>query len=454
MISRVRSRTLGIYARLKDRVDGPRRPLRTCLLSARRLDRSYPSFLTSESLAIKPLIWSPISKYSKGHHFSEVGLYSAAIVSTIKRPVVIIQAMSTLITKCSAGFGGQVALVASVNFPSRKHHLEQKQLSTLRPVTTFGNVACTQRQFQASGFRNARQSPFFSTKVAVCSGSQQSTFVTLFPDVEEHTLMKGALKSGSASFLEAELHREPSFYLLPSVLDIVVADGLPDFEAASDLRALAFYEDLEARQALPFPSRFVSTFRREFAQREQRALETRTSSDHAYNTSIGLCVCLVFRCARKSIGCLDLSIRTGPCASQVNGVCVGFGEHYVYVDNVAVDIASRRRDSASAMLEASSDIAMLWGAEFVYTHVHAQNIAARRLYYAYGFRAPEGGSITESLEKCDTAQWISPRLTGLVLLRAPLPLIQVSCKNLLTTFSECRCGAVFGDCDVCICKLR
>jgi hypothetical protein len=126
----------------------------------------------------------------------------------------------------------------------------------------------------------------------------------------------------------------------------------------------------------------------------------------------------------------------------------------VYVDNVAVDIASRRRGSASAMLEASSDIAMLWGAEFVYTHVHAQNIAARRLYYAYGFRAPEGGSITESLEKCDTAQWISPRLTGLVLLRAPLPLIQVSCKNLLTTFSECRCGAVFGDCDVCICKLR
>ena len=97
-------------------------------------------------------------------------------------------------------------------------------------------------------------------------------------------------------------------------------------------------------------------------------------------------------------GCLDVSVRTGPCASQVNGVCVGEGEEYVYIDNVAVDAGARRRGSASAMLEASSDVAVRWGAGFIYTHVHAENVAARRLYHAYGFRAPkdsdQGGDIS------------------------------------------------------------
>jgi hypothetical protein len=49
----------------------------------------------------------------------------------------------------------------------------------------------------------------------------------------------------------------------------------------------------------------------------------------------------------------------------------------------------------SPWLEASSDAAMAWGAGVIYTHVHAENLAARRLYHRYGFRAPAGvGSTT------------------------------------------------------------
>ena len=74
----------------------------------------------------------------------------------------------------------------------------------------------------------------------------------------------------------------------------------------------------------------------------------------------------------------------------MNGACVGDGEEYVYIDNVAVDAGARRRGSASAMLEASSDVAASWGAGFIYTHVHADNVAARRLTTRTGSAAPAG----------------------------------------------------------------
>jgi len=152
------------------------------------------------------------------------------------------------------------------------------------------------------------------------------------------------------------------------------------------------------------------------------------------------------------VGCLDVSVRTGPCASQVNGVCVSEGERYVYIDNVAVDSAARRRGSASAMLQASSDIAMAWAAGFIYTHVHADNVAARRLYHAYGFRAPKGVSIAEAMAPGKAAQWASPRLSGLVLLRAPLPLMQAVSQKAAAAVGDCTCGATFEDCDECICR--
>ena len=236
----------------------------------------------------------------------------------------------------------------------------------------------------------------------------------------------------------------------PSGVEIFPAEEAADFEVAAELRATAFYEDLEARQALPFPPRFIATFRREFAQRERRALKERTAQPSGPSRR---CLCLMSRLRSSGalVGCLDVSVRTGPCASQVNGACVGEGEEYVYVDNVAVDVGARRKGAASAMLEASSDVAIRWGAGFIYTHVHVENIAARRLYHAYGFRAPKGAPIDEAMGPGKSAQWASPRLAGLVLLRAPLPLMQAASEKAAAAVGDCTCGAVFDECDECVC---
>jgi ribosomal protein S18 acetylase RimI-like enzyme len=221
-----------------------------------------------------------------------------------------------------------------------------------------------------------------------------------------------------------------------------------DFEVAAKLRATAFYEDLEARQALPFPPRFVATFRREFAQRESRALEERTRLPSGASSR---CICLMSMLnGHRSIGCLDVSLRSGPCASPVNGVCVGEEEDFVYIDNVAVDTASRRKGSASALLEASSDIGISWGACFIYTHVHAQNLAARHLYHSYGFQAPDGVTMLDELSPAKKSQWASPRLMGLMLLRAPLPLKLNFSK--IRVDKQCVCGARFEDCSACVCN--
>ena len=290
-------------------------------------------------------------------------------------------------------------------------------------------------------------------------GSQQPAMSTLVPEAET---AKGAApipvvedEEVAATAKEEDAAVVTARRTLPSGLDIVVAQDMPEFEVAAELRATAFYEDLEARQALPFPPRFVATFRREFAQRERRALKERTAQPSGPSRR---CLCLMSRLPDLGlVGCLDISVRNGPCASQVNGVCVSEGEEYVYIDNVAVDAAARRRGSASAMLEASSDIAMTWGAEFMYTHVHADNVAARRLYHAYGFRAPNGVPIAEAMSPGKGAQWVSPRLAGLVLLRAPLPLMQQQGEKAATggVIGEeedcCTCGATFEDCDECIC---
>ena len=104
------------------------------------------------------------------------------------------------------------------------------------------------------------------------------------------------------------------------------------------------------------------------------------------------------------------------------------------------------------MLEASSDVAASWGAGFIYTHVHADNVTARRLYHAYGFRAPAGTPISEALSPGAGAAWMSSRLQGLVLLRAPLPLMQAASEKAAAAVGDCTCGAKYEDCDECICK--
>jgi hypothetical protein len=47
---------------------------------------------------------------------------------------------------------------------------------------------------------------------------------------------------------------------------------------------------------------------------------------------------------------------------------------------------------------------------------------------------------------------MSSRLQGLVLLRAPLPLMQAASEKAAAAVGDCTCGAKYEDCDECICK--
>ena len=93
----------------------------------------------------------------------------------------------------------------------------------------------------------------------------------------------------------------------PSGVEIFPAEEAADFEVAAELRATAFCEDLEARQALPFPPRFIATFRREFAQRERRALKERTAQPSGPSRR---CLCLMSRL--RSSGAFV--VPASPCA--------------------------------------------------------------------------------------------------------------------------------------------
>jgi ribosomal protein S18 acetylase RimI-like enzyme len=334
-----------------------------------------------------------------------------------------------------AGVDRRGKSVASWTTPHDKRH------------ASFGSSAS--RRARVAAAASASGAPGANTG----RGSQQSVRSTLVPEPEvANSAVATQTKDKPAEEIAVREDEAASIArrVLPSGLEVVVATEAEEFEVAAELRAVAFYEDLEARQALPFPPRFVATFRREFAQRERRALRERTNRPSGPSRR---CLCLMAKIPDKGlVGCLDVSVRDGPCCSQVNGACVGDGEEYVYIDNVAVDAGARRRGSASAMLEASSDVAASWGAGFIYTHVHADNVAARRLYHAYVFRAPNGTPISEALSPGAGAAWMSSRLQGLVLLRAPLPLMQAASEKAAAAVGDCTCGAKYEDCDECICK--
>ena len=88
------------------------------------------------------------------------------------------------------------------------------------------------------------------------------------------------------------------------------------------------------------------------------------------------------------VGCLDASVREGPCASQINGVCVREGTSYAYVDNVAVDAGARRRGSARLMMECASDFAEERGFKEIWTHVHCENLGRARCITRLDFGRP------------------------------------------------------------------
>ena len=269
--------------------------------------------------------------------------------------------------------------------------------------------------------------------------------------------------------------------------NVRIATSEDDFEVVANLRATAFYDDLTERQALPFPPRFTPTFHREFAQRERKALAERVVRP---TSACAKCVCLVAddsgehlvveRLRNSSsavIGCLDVSIRHNPQSSSTRYQSSAAGvvntndsinrynsgpktETFVYVDNVAVARRARRRGAAKALLEAASNEAISWGAREMFTHVHCENVAARRLYHVYGFRVvvsaveesatSTGGDGEERLSANSNNGNRFGRLAGLVMIRAPLPLKRDN-KD-LSSSDSCDCGfEVIEEIDKCVC---
>ena len=114
-----------------------------------------------------------------------------------------------------------------------------------------------------------------------------------------HCSRRGGVRDG----LEVGLaQRSDGATVYPRGVEVITAVDSPEFEVAADLRATAFYEDLESRQALPFPPRFMATFHREFAQRERKALKLRTSRPSGQSLH---CDCLMARL--PDLGLVDAS---------------------------------------------------------------------------------------------------------------------------------------------------
>ena len=316
----------------------------------------------------------------------------------------------------------------------------------------------------------------------VPSGGLNSTNSSGSKMLEKEEEAKKTFSSGGRNKVDQIIGRD----------NVRIATSEDDFEVVANLRATAFYDDLTERQALPFPPRFTPTFHREFAQRERKALAERVVRP---TSACAKCVCLVAddsgehlvveRLRNSSsavIGCLDVSIRHNPQSSSTRYQSSAAGvvntndsinrynsgpktETFVYVDNVAVARRARRRGAAKALLEAASNEAISWGAREMFTHVHCENAAARRLYHAYGFRAcvpeveenvltgrgeGEDGvtTMTTTLASINSNRF--GRLAGLVMIRAPLPLKRK--KEDVPSSESCDCGfEMIEEIDECVC---
>ena len=222
------------------------------------------------------------------------------------------------------------------------------------------------------------------------------------------------------------------------------ASSAEQLRLVAELRADAYYAELASRNALPFPSRFLPAFRREFAERELRSLQLRTTS--AVGASLR-CACLVV--LRESsagpalLGCADVSWRAGPCSSDINGTLAC--EAHAYMDNLAVTPLERRQGVASSLVCSATRLAAEeWGAEEVHAHCHAQNHRARRLYVQLGFRAP-----VLAERRRDGLVVAAERMSGLLMLTAKVPLVPLAERE-GGQRGSCGCGgADFGLSCVC-----
>lgn len=74
------------------------------------------------------------------------------------------------------------------------------------------------------------------------------------------------------------------------------------------------------------------------------------------------------------------------------------GRRQLYLSNLAVACAYRRRGVAQSLLRACEEIARDWGFSELYLHVLENNLAARRLYRKLGYRLEQ--------VDCGLSQWL------------------------------------------------
>ncbi|GMH34322.1 hypothetical protein BSKO_02156 [Bryopsis sp. KO-2023] len=156
------------------------------------------------------------------------------------------------------------------------------------------------------------------------------------------------------------------------------AQGQSEFNAAAKLRAEAYFEGDR--------SRFVSSLKRQFAEREAGALLTRTLPGPSGQPEM-LCLVATDESGRI-LGTLDISICCKISGIRPKPVPVE-DEDGCFITNVTVDEAFRRQGIANSLMQEANRLAVDWGASNLYTHVFADNDAACELYFNNGYKVAE-----------------------------------------------------------------
>lgn len=156
------------------------------------------------------------------------------------------------------------------------------------------------------------------------------------------------------------------------------ASTLRHLQQTARLRADAYYEEQPT-------TRFVDTFKRQFAEQELQSLRARTGVGRPVAQHLQ-CICLVALDTQGDVqGCVD--VRPPACHTGVvpKGV-TNDDDAGGYLLNVVVQEDHRRQGLGAQLVWAAGEhAARALGAARMYTHVDAQNDVALRLYQRCGF---------------------------------------------------------------------
>mmetsp|Transcript_10438 Transcript_10438/g.22411 ORF Transcript_10438/g.22411 Transcript_10438/m.22411 type:complete len:279 (-) Transcript_10438:1086-1922(-) len=161
----------------------------------------------------------------------------------------------------------------------------------------------------------------------------------------------------------------------PADVEVRPATTRAELQQAARLRAEAYYEEDR--------SRFVETFKRQFAAQEVESLLQRTTPQPGQTAAP--CECLVAISEGEVVGCIDIRLPAAVCGAHPQGVPKDDARG-CYILNVVVGEEQRGQGVGKALMRtAMSRAVRTWASEQLYTHVEADNEVACRLYRGCGF---------------------------------------------------------------------